>query len=143
MFSLVGYVMVLLRMHDGVVVELIALPALALFYLVCSYFLLRPTASAMIVAPSRSNWTIGLGVAAGLGFAYCLISLMRYTLHWQPWLDTVENSAIILILLSAITIWKRKALGVPFTKGLLTRSAIILAVIGISAFLPFTPTGFK
>lgn len=140
MLSLIAYLMLLANMRDGTVIALISFPALALFYLVGTYFLLRKNEVKNKVQPA---WEIGLNVFAGLGFAYCLLSLLCYILNWIHAVDMAENCGIILVIISAVIFWKRRILRAGFNIGLLIRAAVLLIAICISALIHFPKTGIK
>jgi len=120
---------------DGATMELVALPLLALFYLVATPILLLARED----EAASPRWALGvLGFVTGAGIAYCIISLMLYTLSWLPRLDMLENSGLILaVLLVAFTVRYRKAKRSPVTRQYMLRLALLLGFILIAFLLPF------
>jgi len=97
-FAVLSLVMRLCGLKDGPTMELIALPLLALFYIIAMPFLLSVLGRA---EDGRLAWgPILVAALFGLAMAYCIISLMLYTLGWLPKTDMLVNCCIILGLLS-------------------------------------------
>jgi hypothetical protein len=139
-FAFISMIMRLWGSKDGPTLEIIALPALALFYIFAMPFL--------VLAEKRNEagrvqWgRIGFSIFCGLAVAYCIISLLLYTLGWEIGkADMLENCSILLGLLIVADIigWKRSA--APYRTGLALRSAILLGVIGIISLLPLPEIG--
>jgi hypothetical protein len=135
--ALISLLMRFSGLKDGATMELIALPLLALFYLVATPFMLAGAGAGHAVR-NRIEWTVIVaGILAGAGIAYCLISLMLYTLNWLPRLDMIENSGLILIVLLIIfgIRYRRKKLR---EDGQFTlRLSVLLGSIILAFFLPF------
>lgn len=95
-FAVLGVVICLCNKREGILLVTFALPALAAFYLAGAYFLLRGDIT------SRTPGAITLLAISGAGFAYCLLSLLSFFLRWISLLDFLENTLIIISLLSLI-----------------------------------------
>jgi hypothetical protein len=132
--ALISIGMRLSGLKDGATMELIALPLLALFYLISTpVMLLRKKEDV-----ARRVWVLGvLGVFTGVGIAYCIISLMLYTLNWLPRLDMLENSGLILAALLTIFALQYRKTKHGISGQYLLRLALLLGVIIIAFFLPF------
>jgi hypothetical protein len=136
LFALISIGLRLSGVKDGITLELIAMPLLALFYLLATPFILhKPGSSEQIATP---QWILALiNVMIGVGVAYVIIDLMLYTLNWLPWLDMAENSGLILVILFIL-------MGVRYSKTkqltyrhYLLRLAILSLTVIIACFLPF------
>ncbi len=114
-------------LKDGPTMELIALPLLAAFYLLAIplFFLKR-----------KRLWSLLAALCGGLALAYCIISLMLYTLRWLPRADMLVNCGILLVLLIGGALYFRRAHA--FADILLTRAAILLAAILLAAIVPLS-----
>jgi hypothetical protein len=132
-FALIGILMRLFGMKDGPTLELIAMPLLALFYVIAMPFLLHVV--------RRGNWgQIIVGILCGLAMAYCIVSMMLYTLGWQVRrMDMLENCSILLgsLTIAGIVGLRRGA----FYSGLVLRAAILLGIILIVSLLPLPHIG--
>lgn len=138
-FAALSLGMRLAGMKDAPTMELIALPLLALYYLLLTaplvsggFKMLRSTAK-----PSQ----LAVAVIAGAGLSYCTISLTMFTLHWLPRLDMLENCSIILttLTLSAAVLWRfrRERLYLE----IVIRTGLLLLVILAMAVIPLPPIG--
>ena len=139
-FALISLIMRFCGLKDGPTLELIAMPLLAMFYLVATPFLLHVPLRARPVA--KLMWLRLLGaILSGGALAYCIISFMLYTLSWLPKADMLENCCILLGLLtiSGIVSWRRK-LGPDYT-GPGMRAAILLSAILVISMIPLPHIG--
>ena len=136
LFALISILLRLFGVKDGITLELISMPLMALFYLLSTPFLLhKPSSSEQIATP---QWILALiNFMIGVGVAYVIIDLMLYTLNWLPWLEMAENSGVILLILFIL-------LGVRYSKTkqlahrhYLLRLGILSATIIVACFLPF------
>jgi hypothetical protein len=116
---------------DGAVLELIAFPALALFYIVCTVFLLLPRS-----AGTRKHSWLALAIASGLVIAYGILSAMCFTLGWISRADMLVNCIVFLGLLIATAFIGYRKTRASFYKGLLLRSTILLAAVLLISLLP-------
>jgi hypothetical protein len=135
-FALISLLMRLWGLKDGPTLELIALPALALFYFVAMPFLL----DALRRQDGRPAWGLILtSVLCGLAMAYCLISLLLYTLGWGEVgrADMLANCSIILGLMVIAGLAGRRKKRFYAMAGL--RAAILLACILATSVLPLPP----
>jgi hypothetical protein len=133
-FALISIVMRLWGLKDGPTLELIALPALALFYLLMMPFLLNVVRKPQNGA--RAWGRILISVLCGLGMAYCIISLLLYTLGWGDVgkADMLVNGGIILglLIIAGLIGWRKKR----FYAMAGLRAAILLAAILAISLLP-------
>lgn len=124
-FAVIALVMRYAGLKDGPTMELIALPLLAAFYLLAMpLFLFRQRAPFPVIG----------SIAAGAGLAYCIVSLLLYTLGWLPRADMLENCCAILVLITGgcgIAIQRTQDAGVRqlFWRGILLLSAILIVAI--------------
>lgn len=132
--ALIALGMRLLRLKDGATMELLALPLLALFYLVSTPVLLLCRKGS--VATRSLVWS-AFSVLAGVGMAYCIISLMLYTLSWLPGRDMLENSGLILGLLLIIFTLHYRRTKQRASCHYLLRLLLLLGFIVIAFLLPF------
>jgi hypothetical protein len=112
-------------LKDAPTLELIAISALALFYVIAFPFLLLSTAD-RIIKKSWKPWT--LAFLTGLALAYCLISLLCYTLNWIKASDMLVNGSLICAALIGGALWGRKRQQ-PFWTELCWRALILWVVI--------------
>ena len=123
----------LVGMKDGPTMEIIALPALALFYLLLTPFLVGAQAV-------RSPIRMVLSILGGLFLAASLISLLFYTLGWLERTDMLTNSSLLqgLLILGGLLGWRN---GEPFLAKMGMRAGVLLAIIIILSFLPLARVG--
>jgi hypothetical protein len=132
--ALISLGMRLWGLKDAPTMELIALPLLALFYLAGSPILLLKERRGI----SLPLWLIVvLGVLAGFGIAYCIISLMLYTLSWLPRQDMLENCALILVVLLTIFGLQYRRTKQRILAHYLLRFGLLFGLIIVAFLLPF------
>ena len=137
-FALISILMRLLGIKDAPTLELISIPLLAIFYIIAMPFLLQ------VVRRGEDGlipWgRIMISIFFGALIAYCLISLMMFTLDWLPKMDMLENCCILLGLLSlgGIVGWRK---GKTFIAMAGLRAAILLIVVLLMAILPLPHIG--
>lgn len=116
--------------------ELIALPLLALFYLIATPFLLLDKNEN--IAIGKGKWLLVIvSILAGLGIAYCIIGLMLYTLSWLPGLDMIENSGLILVSQLLIFSIRYKQTRRGIYGQFVLRLCLMLCMITLVYLLPF------
>ena len=139
-FALISLIMRLCGMNDGPTLELIAMPLLALFYIIAMPFLLNVVRRRD--GGGRPWGQIAISILCGIVMAYCIISLMLYTLGWAVQkLDMLENCSILLglLLIAGIIGWRRGIWTFYTNPGL--RAVILLIVILLIACLPLPHIG--
>lgn len=136
-FALLSLIMRIMGMRDAPTMELIAISLLAIFYLLAFPFFLRPE-SAVDLKRSSIHWALAFG--SGLGLAYCLISMLCYTLGWVTDMDMLVNGSLISAFLIAGSYFGKKK-GHQFWMELFWRALIVWCVIIVVAFLPLPDIG--
>lgn len=139
-FAVLSVIMRLAGMKDAPTLELIALPSLALFYLIFMPFLVHGSLSS-VMRQRRGIFLMIAGALAGGCIAYCIISLLMYTLTWLPRADMLVNCCIILglVCIASFICWRRRSGDKCLVPGI--RAAILLGIILIVAALPLPQIG--
>lgn len=135
--ALISLIMRIIGLKDAPTLELISFPALALFYLSAFPFLLFSIAG-IDFKKSWKHWA--LAFASGLALAYCVISLLCYTLDWIKVSDILVNGSLLCGLLVAGALWGRSRKQI-FWMELFWRVLILWIAIVIVAFLPLPEIG--
>ena len=126
-FAVIALAIRLAGIKDGYTLELIALPLLAAFYLV---------AAPLVLFRRRRLLPLFAGIAAGAGLAYCIISLLLYTLRWLPRVDMLENCGIILALMAGGCAFAIRRLSSDGARQILWRCLALVIVIAMVACFP-------
>jgi len=131
---LIALVIRLLHSKDGPLLELIAMPLMAAYYIISSPILMNKADNTAL--PGKRTWYgILLSILYGLGIGYCLISLMIFTLGWLPRQDMLENCLLILVPTVIILYMSNRKARNPGKLEYLMRTAVLGGVILLASFL--------
>lgn len=137
MLMITGFVMRLLKIPEGGIVEVIVGSILSFFYAVGTFFLLNGTSFKKTYERSDPNTKpadILKSVFSGLIFSYTILALVFKTMVWPSEQSMMETALILLTIMLVIAIVAYSRNKKESNKQLLVR-VIIYATVSVVAWL--------
>jgi hypothetical protein len=141
MLIITGFVMRLLKIHEGSLIQFIATAVLAALYaLGGAYYIMKdaPLKGVDILGNDlrKKAGEVLKGLAAGIVFGYTLLAVLFKTMYWQNGSLLVETALMALCILIAVAIAAYSRNRKEFNRQLLIRSAVYFVVTIIIWLVP-------